>query len=425
MRNDAAIGAPHVPHGFRRFFNSSSPFYRRNSPFRDSPFYRNNRNNGNNNRRRGFVTLNSNIVVSTSGNCIIAGGRIISGTAIVGIRLDSNHGFSTGVINGSPHSSVTLVRVRGPGGLATVGVTSSSTLHINSCAMTVNGPFNLNRAMASKVISTLKHDNLGTRGCRGFVRASTTVGHNGSNNTLIGLGNRLVNVGATVLTPSNNGVNVNFTVPDGVIGGLASRVIRCNRIGHNRLNVVKARLGSRLTGTVGISTRHNTFMDRILPGSSTTGTNVGTNSIVASLGNGPVDDFTTLHTRINAVPINDGLALNLLHSNGRIGIGLRLRRDDRGRISSDSVFGNVRNTRVDGGNGSRNIMIGGIGANAPTTRVNLGGNSIVVNTGRRTIGGVTRLHGILSDGPSILTLGVRHNSDAVCLLVRWSPSAPS
>lgn len=119
------------------------------------------------------------------------------------------------------------------GGLPTVAVNHSSGVHVNSIALTVNGPFNINRAIAVNVVDTAKHGRLNLGGCRSFVRASTTVGPNGSNNTLISTVNGLANVGATVFSGSNNSRNVNFTVPIGLTVRIVGSVVRRNRIVHN------------------------------------------------------------------------------------------------------------------------------------------------------------------------------------------------
>lgn len=107
----------------------------------------------------------------------------------------------------------------------------------------MNGPFGLGSAMATNVIDTGTHSvnsstsGKRTTGVRSFVRASTTVGRNGDNNTLIGTGNRLINVGTVLCSPANTCSNCNFTVPADVVAGIMTSLGRFNAIRHTLLNV--------------------------------------------------------------------------------------------------------------------------------------------------------------------------------------------
>lgn len=102
----------------------------------------------------------------------------------------------------------------------------------------MNGPFGLGSAMATNVMDTGTHSLKMCGGnVRSFVRASTTVGRNGDKNTLIGTGNRLMNVGSMLSSPANTCTKCNFTVPADVVAGIVTSLGRCKAMRHTLLNV--------------------------------------------------------------------------------------------------------------------------------------------------------------------------------------------
>lgn len=107
----------------------------------------------------------------------------------------------------------------------------------------MNGPFGLGSAMATNVMDTGTHAlNICGNNVRSFVRASTTVGRNGDNNTLMGTGKRLMNVGSILSSPANTCTKCNFTVPADVVGGIITSLGRFKAMRHTVLNVTKTSL---------------------------------------------------------------------------------------------------------------------------------------------------------------------------------------
>lgn len=90
--------------------------------------------NENNNRRHRIrapreIKFNSKIVVSGS-KCVMAGGRMVSGTSIVDIGLGSKHRCGKHMVNASPDASLTLIGVR-TSRLPAVPINGSRTLGMN------------------------------------------------------------------------------------------------------------------------------------------------------------------------------------------------------------------------------------------------------------------------------------------------------
>lgn len=130
-----------------------------------------------------------------------------------------------------------------------------------------------------------------------LVRASTTVGPNGDNNTLLGVGNRLVNVGSTGCT-SDTMRNVKCTVPVSGTGPVLRRLVghRAERgmsdDGGKCLKMDLTDLAARTVRVCGVPA--NTFMEDIRSSSPTRRTNVYGNSVVMGFSKRGIDSNSSL-----------------------------------------------------------------------------------------------------------------------------------
>lgn len=272
--------------------------------------------------------LKSNMVVSRH-NCVVAGGRIVGSTSRVVITLRSKHMFRTLLIKSSSLASLTMLGVGTANNLPAVPVGTHHMPRVNSIMLTVNGPCGLKRAVARKVVDTANQVNLGPAKQRGFLRASTSVGRNGSNNTLIGSLKRLVNVGA--LSFSGDGSNraprnVNFTVPFRLTAGVVSGLVHSNHIVHNCVNVNKHRVTPLRTRNNNVSRLRKVIIGRISPSNPTTGTNVRIGSLVVSISGGPTVSTLRAVSRITRVHPNSIVPIMIVHSSGRLALRIAVRR---------------------------------------------------------------------------------------------------
>lgn len=276
--------------------------------------------------------------------------------------------------------------------------------------LTINGPFGVASAMATNVIDTGTHSLKMCGGnIRSFVRASTTVGRNGDNNTLIGTENRLMNVGSMLCSPAKTCSNCKFTVPADVVAGIVTSLGRCKAIRHTMLNVGNAPVGSsrrvvprRVGGGIGrLNTASNILVTRVVRKNSTTN-GLRMSSIVVNVSKGHIGGFTRLRRKLTGRHPNSGMAIGILHSGGRgsVRVALGGTRKAAGIIGDTNV--SVLNTtfhRIPRRLGERlglkcNIRIANIASNGVGT-TNVHGNFVVLGTGKRPIGSMGSLRSIL------------------------------
>ncbi len=264
--------------------------------------------------------------------------------------------------------------------------------------LTIKGPFGLASAMATNVIDTGTHS-VKTGSVRDFVRASTTVGENGSNNTLMGTEKRLINVGTVVCSRANSCANCKFTVPAAVVGGIITSLGRFNVIRHTRLNITNDSISLCVSdrGTrnhrISLKAMGNICVKRIVPGAATRRTNLQGKSIIATIGNGRMGGVTRLRRILGAVHPNSGIGVACVHSGGGRATatmlhGTRnaahiLRRLSVSRFNT--TLGPVSSTA-----GRRlglpfNLRIVTIGGNGVTS-TNIAGNLVVLRIGSHPVG---------------------------------------
>lgn len=135
---------------------------------------------------------------------------------------------------------------------------------------------------------------------------------------------------------------------------------------------------------------------------STTNSSVGMSSIVVNVSNGGIRGFTSLRRTVTRRHPNSGIAIGIVHSGGRGGVGVALggRRNAAGVIGSTNV--RVLNTtfgRLPSSLGGRlglkcNLRIAKIASNGVTS-TNIQGNFVVLGTGSRPVHGIDSLRRIV------------------------------
>lgn len=274
---------------------------------------------------------NSNMVINRSDDgrcaCVVAYTRMVSNNNSIEIRLSSRARCSTAMIKCSSGASVKILGV-GTANLGTTRFNSDSGLSMNRAICTVNGPnkATFTNSFAGNVMSTVSHP-MGDRvNCRVvYVRRATTVGPNGSNNTLIGRCNRMVNVGSSGVTDASCR-KVTFSMPDIATGRICSRVITGNCIaGEPGLKVACSPTSSdRVCDVVmdlgRLPTKSLVIRD-IRSSSDLTSRSMGRNSLVAGIGNGSLSDTSSLPSLVSGSTINSALALAVYEVSDGCGVG--------------------------------------------------------------------------------------------------------
>lgn len=292
---------------------------------------------------------NSNILVlrSNNGACVVAYTRIVDNNSSFAMALGSNARCSTSVITCSDRASVKILSV-GTANLGVTAFTGSSSITINRRIITVNYPNNVRFVgdMADNCISTVSHPiSSGVNCSGGYVRASTTVGPNGDNNTLFGVRNRIVNVGSSGVT-SARCRNVNFTIPDGATISATGDLVGSNCIRNETgLNVACGGV-SDCSGTSTVldtlsrgncgSTGNAVIVNRMDSSSSLTGGSVGRCSVVITMG--------------KAAVASASIVASILSSDGpNSAVGLAVTEVRGGRVGAFSIrYGLIRSGNDDG-----------------------------------------------------------------------------
>ncbi len=272
------------------------------------------------NGRRRSSKRNDNIVCGR-GNCVVAGCRMVRRTIAgghgAGIRIflsDGTRGTcSTSIMNCGVSTSLTIVGVS-IAKLPRVRVASSSGVGVNRCMVAMKGPNKLRFVsdIACNMVDNLGHIISDSDSVK-LVRASTTVGPNGSNNTLISTANGLINVGSSGVI-SRRFRNVNFTVPSGAIARVYSGVVTGRGSPRPCVNVALDR---------GCATRilrcckcpANTIILDIRGKDPTCRTKLHGNSVVARFGSAGVDSCGTLRGVVGSYGPRRGMDIGVCHDN--------------------------------------------------------------------------------------------------------------
>lgn len=267
-------------------------------------------------------------VVFSRSKCIVAGTRMVNGdgaTCTVEIMASSNGMCGTNIMNCSSEASVTILGVSSTGKLGPTAFNSSSRLRINRSVVMINGPNNLScrGAAAGNIVSTLS-EGLSASDLAGCVRASTTVGPNGSNNPLMGCCNRIIKVAASGVI-SRACRNVNFTVPSRAMGDVISALMGGNCIRNEMgVNVSNVTMASSRTSGCGIP--RNVCIRDVMSNNPYSNADLGGNSVVARISNRAVADFTSICTVLRARGPKSGVGIGCCDSSSnsnRIRVALR------------------------------------------------------------------------------------------------------
>ncbi len=256
------------------------------------------------------ISCTDNMVCDRS-NCLVAGSRVCRGvtTPGFGVCARSNERCSTGCITNSAMDSVTILGVSN-GNFGTTAFNGSSRLGCNRGIITVNEPGRpaSGSDVAGNIVSTMGHHIHAASGCAThLVRASDPVGPNSSNNTLIGVCKRVVNVATSGLI-SRSRRSMNCTVPDAAVGCVTSRLVGSNGVAdHTGLNVACITIGSvviRLNrcGCIKLHMRSIRGSDSLFGG-------LRGNSAVVSVGNISMASSSAILSCLRRYHTNSGVAI--------------------------------------------------------------------------------------------------------------------
>jgi len=207
---------------------SSSPFLRRNDPFRD--FFE---RFGVPEQDRLQKGQGSGFIISDDGY-IITNNHVVSSAKTIKIKLLDKRSFDAEVIGNDPKTDLALIKIKDPKKLPVLPLGDSDALQVGEWVMAIGNPFGLSHTVTAGIVSA-KGRNIGAGNYDDFIQTDASINPGNSGGPLINISGEVVGIN-TLINASGQGIG--FAIPINLAKGVLDQLKDAGHVTRGWLGVL-------------------------------------------------------------------------------------------------------------------------------------------------------------------------------------------
>jgi len=292
----------------------------KNSPFRDF-FDQFERYFGQQDARpRKQSSLGSGFIISPDGY-IVTNNHVVAEADEIKVKLQGREKlYDAKVIGRDQETDLALLKIEAGGGLPVLEFGNSDATRVGEWVLAIGNPFGLSHSVTAGIISA-KGRHIGAGPFDSFLQTDASINPGNSGGPLVNMDGRVVGIN-TAIVP--NGQGIGFATPSSMAEKIITQLKDRKKITRGWLGITMQELDENTARALGLKEPKGVLVAHVIPGDPADKGGLKISDVIVKAGGQPVDDTSTLLSRIAAMQPGEKVQLGVWRQNRMIALTITL-----------------------------------------------------------------------------------------------------
>ncbi|WWP00972.1 MAG: serine endoprotease DegP [Candidatus Dasytiphilus stammeri] len=411
---------PKFPPQFHQFFGfgNSYPFCQEGSPFQDSPFCQNERNDDEIQQQENFSALGSGVIINANKGYVVTNHHVINHATKIQVQLNDGRRYLATVIGKDPRTDIALIQLKDFKNLTEIQFANSDTLHVGDYSIAIGNPYGLGETVTAGIISALGRSGLNTDNYEDFIQTDAAINRGNSGGALVNLKGQLIGINTAILAPDGGNVGIGFAIPSNMVKNLTLQMVDFGHIQRGELGIRGTELNSELANAMNISVQRGAFISQVMPKSSALKAGVKAGDVIISMNGKMVSSFAGFRAQISSFPIGTKILLGLLRDGKQIQVQVKLQPSVQRQLDFEMIYTGIKGAIISNLEGKKGIKVDSVRRHSPASNIGLMKGDIILSVNQHRVGNVAELRKIMDSKPPMLVLNILRGDTTIYLLMQ-------
>lgn len=406
--------------GFQNFFGKESPFCKKGSPLKNSPFCGKYGSGSNNDiPRKKILSLGSGVIVNSKKGYIVTNSHVVNRAKKINIKLNDGRKFSGKIIGEDLRSDIALIKIKSPNNLQSIKLADSDKLRVGDYSLAIGNPFGLGQTVTYGIISALSRSGLNVENYENFIQTDAAINRGNSGGALVDLEGKLIGINTAILAPDGGNIGIGFAIPSNMVKNLVQQIVRYGKVRRGELGIIGTELNSEIAKAMNINAQKGAFVSQVIPYSPAEKCGIHPGDVIISLDKKSVNSFSVLRAQIASIPVGRKIRLGLLRKKKKVIVYLKLQESNQIATDSD-IFDGIDGARIVNSKDKKGgvVVSSAVRRNSLAMRIGLRKGDIIIGINQKEVKNIKDIMRIFKNKSRVLALSILRGNAHIYLFLQ-------
>lgn len=275
-------------------------------------------------------SLGSGVIVSADG-FILTNHHVVEAADQIEVALADGRKARAHVIGSDPETDLAVIKIELPGNLPAVTFGHPENAHIGDMVLAIGNPFGVGQTVTMGIVSALKRDHLGLNTFESFIQTDAAINPGNSGGALVDINGNLIGINSAIYSPNGGSLGIGFAIPATTAKKTMEQIIQSGSVTRGWIGAAIQELTPELVESFKLKDAKGVLISEVIRNSPAEQAGIKTGDILLSIGNHPIDNWSSMLETVSNQTPGQVVAVKLLRNGTEIASQVKIGKRPRPR----------------------------------------------------------------------------------------------